>query len=120
MYFDSQALSPHSCLHVRPRDLIPPARERKRVVVAHYALLYMAQRTRQIGLRGQRSMHVHHSFERPCEALVPLGPILRFQKLVGILQGLHLGQAQVKTEEHTSELQSPMYLVCRLLLEKKK
>src|SRR5437764_2656486 len=24
-----------------------------------------------------------------------------------------------KTEEHTSELQSPMYLVCRLLLEKK-
>src|SRR5437762_13002286 len=25
-----------------------------------------------------------------------------------------------KTEEHTSELQSPMYLVCRLLLEKKK
>src|ERR1017187_7667219 len=25
-----------------------------------------------------------------------------------------------KSEEHTSELQSPMYLVCRLLLEKKK
>src|SRR5437764_4592718 len=29
------------------------------------------------------------------------------------LQGL-------RSEEHTSELQSPMYLVCRLLLEKKK
>src|SRR5437763_8293057 len=28
----------------------------------------------------------------------------------------HLG----RSEEHTSELQSPMYLVCRLLLEKKK
>src|SRR5437763_12086377 len=29
--------------------------------------------------------------------------------------------ARVKrSEEHTSELQSPMYLVCRLLLEKKK
>src|SRR5437762_9186452 len=26
----------------------------------------------------------------------------------------------VRSEEHTSELQSPMYLVCRLLLEKKK
>src|SRR5437879_11833568 len=26
---------------------------------------------------------------------------------------------QVRSEEHTSELQSPMYLVCRLLLEKK-
>src|SRR5437879_9017183 len=26
---------------------------------------------------------------------------------------------RVRSEEHTSELQSPMYLVCRLLLEKK-
>src|SRR5437762_8146820 len=28
--------------------------------------------------------------------------------------------AAARSEEHTSELQSPMYLVCRLLLEKKK
>src|SRR5437763_4003978 len=28
--------------------------------------------------------------------------------------------ASPRSEEHTSELQSPMYLVCRLLLEKKK
>src|SRR5437764_6179469 len=28
--------------------------------------------------------------------------------------------ADGRSEEHTSELQSPMYLVCRLLLEKKK
>src|SRR5437764_10973484 len=28
--------------------------------------------------------------------------------------------AGIRSEEHTSELQSPMYLVCRLLLEKKK
>src|ERR1017187_6251316 len=27
--------------------------------------------------------------------------------------------AGIRSEEHTSELQSPMYLVCRLLLEKK-
>src|SRR5437879_11298413 len=27
--------------------------------------------------------------------------------------------ARARSEEHTSELQSPMYLVCRLLLEKK-
>src|SRR5437762_4517162 len=27
---------------------------------------------------------------------------------------------RMRSEEHTSELQSPMYLVCRLLLEKKK
>src|SRR5437762_11413083 len=29
-------------------------------------------------------------------------------------------RASPRSEEHTSELQSPMYLVCRLLLEKKK
>src|SRR5436189_4629384 len=30
------------------------------------------------------------------------------------------GSGPPRSEEHTSELQSPMYLVCRLLLEKKK
>src|SRR5256885_12814836 len=39
-------------------------------------------------------------------------------------QGQHLAggdlQADVRSEEHTSELQSPCNLVCRLLLEKKK
>src|SRR5256885_12022644 len=30
------------------------------------------------------------------------------------------GEAQHRSEEHTSELQSPCNLVCRLLLEKKK
>src|SRR5437762_9917983 len=28
-------------------------------------------------------------------------------------------ETELRSEEHTSELQSPMYLVCRLLLEKK-
>src|SRR5690348_18035926 len=30
------------------------------------------------------------------------------------------GEQRVRSEEHTSELQSPVHLVCRLLLEKKK
>src|SRR5258708_30064356 len=30
------------------------------------------------------------------------------------------GELRVRSEEHTSELQSPDHLVCRLLLEKKK
>src|SRR3712207_8150765 len=30
------------------------------------------------------------------------------------------GKARLRSEEHTSELQSRQYLVCRLLLEKKK
>src|SRR5437762_9958321 len=34
--------------------------------------------------------------------------------------GSELARQIARSEEHTSELQSPMYLVCRLLLEKKK
>src|SRR5437762_8958520 len=36
------------------------------------------------------------------------------------LQGEPTADVVPRSEEHTSELQSPMYLVCRLLLEKKK
>src|SRR2546429_3541947 len=32
----------------------------------------------------------------------------------------HAGGAETRSEEHTSELQSRLHLVCRLLLEKKK
>src|SRR5437763_9179967 len=39
---------------------------------------------------------------------------------VGVLAAFLVLQDVVRSEEHTSELQSPMYLVCRLLLEKKK
>src|SRR3712207_9006611 len=40
---------------------------------------------------------------------------------LGQLGRLHvLDEVDVRSEEHTSELQSRQYLVCRLLLEKKK
>src|SRR5437763_4418926 len=35
------------------------------------------------------------------------------------LAGENASGKSTRSEEHTSELQSPMYLVCRLLLEKK-
>src|SRR5438876_8700210 len=35
-------------------------------------------------------------------------------------EGFRLDNEQGRSEEHTSELQSPVHLVCRLLLEKKK
>src|SRR3712207_7183078 len=43
-------------------------------------------------------------------------------RAVGALRrpGLHEHAARARSEEHTSELQSRQYLVCRLLLEKKK
>src|SRR5437762_14330753 len=45
-------------------------------------------------------------------------PSRRFGKgAATFIQGV---RAEARSEEHTSELQSPMYLVCRLLLEKKK
>src|SRR3712207_8575173 len=50
------------------------------------------------------------------ESLVStLGYIILFFSAVGIL-----GVKATRSEEHTSELQSRQYLVCRLLLEKKK
>src|SRR5438876_4074977 len=36
------------------------------------------------------------------------------------LLALVIGPTTYRSEEHTSELQSPVHLVCRLLLEKKK
>src|SRR3712207_7822642 len=46
------------------------------------------------------------------------GDVERRQLRVGE-RGVHAGQVRVRSEEHTSELQSRQYLVCRLLLEKK-
>src|SRR5438876_7439651 len=36
------------------------------------------------------------------------------------IRGLNEQGMTIRSEEHTSELQSPVHLVCRLLLEKKK
>src|SRR3712207_8762034 len=43
----------------------------------------------------------------------------RLAGLAHVLDGERLGEL-LRSEEHTSELQSRQYLVCRLLLEKKK
>src|SRR3712207_8795360 len=65
------------------------------------------------GLRG-------HQDDRRHRVLVPGGG----QDVeTGHLWHAHVGEDQVvhaRSEEHTSELQSRQYLVCRLLLEKKK
>src|SRR6266566_6503323 len=53
--------------------------------------------------------------ERPAAQLTELG--LRMHPL---LQQCYDAASGARSEEHTSELQSPCNLVCRLLLEKKK
>src|SRR3989441_8311287 len=52
----------------------------------------------------------------PRAALNPAGP----ERSAGHGGCDHPGLQRVRSEEHTSELQSLAYLVCRLLLEKKK
>src|SRR5690348_17743254 len=50
-------------------------------------------------------------------------PTTNFEILRGSRNGVkgeRSGRSPPRSEEHTSELQSPVHLVCRLLLEKKK
>src|SRR5437763_3606616 len=68
--------------------------------------------------------HARH-FRREGAQLVHhrIDGVLQLQELTLHIDGDLLGEVAVshgRSEEHTSELQSPMYLVCRLLLEKKK
>src|SRR5688500_19495135 len=67
-------------------------------------------------LLAHRQLHQEHAHARPCRS--------RGQHVLGYAERagrdpLHGRAAQERSEEHTSELQSPCNLVCRLLLEKK-
>src|SRR5207248_6244821 len=60
----------------------------------------------------------------PRSTLFPYTTLFRSCRRPPLLPGLHRttgnGRHLSRSEEHTSELQSPYDLVCRLLLEKKK
>src|SRR3989454_7148675 len=58
-------------------------------------------------------------FKEPAQAIEPLKTVIH-AKPNDKEARLMLGEAFLRSEEHTSELQSPCNLVCRLLLEKKK
>src|SRR5690348_17914431 len=58
----------------------------------------------------------------PLERLTRNADSLDLGHALAVEQVLHarpLSVARIRSEEHTSELQSPVHLVCRLLLEKK-
>src|SRR5687768_18285935 len=55
------------------------------------------------------AVHDHERAQRPADHVVP-------HEAEAVLAG----SAEERSEEHTSELQSRLHLVCRLLLEKKK
>src|SRR5258708_27987432 len=53
--------------------------------------------------------------------VVPVGPLAFGRRLVArVGEAVRVVGEHHRSEEHTSELQSPDHLVCRLLLEKKK
>src|SRR5437879_6903509 len=58
-----------------------------------------------------------HEFVRP---LFPQCRFAGWARTISCVDIFHVPENPYRSEEHTSELQSPMYLVCRLLLEKKK
>src|SRR5438445_13056287 len=66
---------------------------------------------------------VERDAERSLEAALDAARHGRLENLAdGLIAPLlpDVGQQRVRSEEHTSELQSRQYLVCRLLLEKKR
>src|SRR2546429_5872117 len=66
---------------------------------------------RSIEIQMLRALALHAQ-GKTRQALATLGPILAQAEPEGYLR--------LRSEEHTSELQSRLHLVCRLLLEKKK
>src|SRR5256885_4560607 len=72
--------------------------------------LELARRARRLGRSALRPERRAQALERPAVAGIPPQIVP-----VDLLRA-----RRVRSEEHTSELQSPCNLVCRLLLEKKK
>src|SRR5256885_10312214 len=82
-----------------------------------YPTLFRSRRRGDRGLLRQRVTRA--SRPRPWRGERPARPILSVMDSDGeLLLRLRAGDER-RSEEHTSELQSPCNLVCRLLLEKK-
>src|SRR3712207_8702500 len=81
-----------------------------------YTTLFRSEDERrgQAGARNAMS-----TAARPRPAALILTPAAE-QRIADLMSRAPEGAIGVRSEEHTSELQSRQYLVCRLLLEKKK
>src|SRR3712207_7176548 len=71
--------------------------------------------------RGQPILSVRGRVGQPDEHVAEAEPVLPSTPLIVLTDEYSASASEiVRSEEHTSELQSRQYLVCRLLLEKKK
>src|SRR5256885_5037986 len=73
------------------------------------------------------TLSLHDALPICCSGLLGVDPLARRPRVLLAascalkkLPRLRLQHVRLRSEEHTSELQSPCNLVCRLLLEKKK
>src|SRR3712207_8825154 len=81
-----------------------------------YTTLFRSLRSERLGLLNERLYVLGETdLELIINAINDLRPAL---VIVDSIQTVYL--QEIRSEEHTSELQSRQYLVCRLLLEKKK
>src|SRR5438876_6132916 len=113
--FTPQALKANQALI----DLLGSIAERKKATVAQIALAWLlAQKPWIVPIPGTTKLHrLEENIGAVSVALTPddLDDIESAASKITV----H-GARYPRSEEHTSELQSPVHLVCRLLLEKKK
>src|SRR2546422_1817899 len=79
-----------------------------------YTTLFRSLRTLLLG-RGVAEAQLPTAFEA-----IDKSERIPREALAEILSKAGIGKRETRSEEHTSELQSRLHLVCRLLLEKKK
>src|SRR5690348_17407036 len=77
----------------------------------------MAREAKAAFNAGASIMHIHLRQQEPNKGHLPSWDVGVSKE---IQQAIREACPGVRSEEHTSELQSPVHLVCRLLLEKKK
>src|SRR3989454_8920008 len=77
-----------------------------------------ARQTGTLRLSGNLSGEQLYSLQRSAQVRAMMGGTIRMK--TGTTGQAEMTMAMTRSEEHTSELQSPCNLVCRLLLEKKK
>src|SRR2546422_328499 len=99
--------------------------------VANIMYIVVRERTREIGVRcavGATRADIMRQFFAEALMIVTMGAMLGLMLSFGLVAALgglpikeFVGVPTIsRSEEHTSELQSRLHLVCRLLLEKKK